>query len=245
MNLLLLHGALGSARQLKPLQERMGGIALDLTGHGGREIPAEGLTFDHFIADIEHAFTEQKWKNAHLFGYSMGGYAALLYVAKYPERVESVVTVGTKLLWTEEGLEKELRKLDPDMMEAKVPAFANALAEVHGQGRWRDVVNAIARSMRELATTPLLTPQVCSRIECHVLLCVGDGDTTAVPHDTRIFCSGSSARTWRCCATRAIPSRKWILTRWRKCWKVSGGWLVERPWPDHIVIFKRVPSGST
>ncbi len=190
MNLLLLHGALGSARQLKPLQERMGGIAIDLTGHGDREIPLGVLTFDHFIADIDRAFAEQKWKSAHLFGYSMGGYVALLYAAKYPERVESVATVGTKLLWTEEGLQKELRKLDPDMMEAKVPAFANALAEVHGRDRWRDVVKAIAKSMSELAAAPLLTREVCSRIECQVLLCVGDGDTTAVPHDTRIFASG-------------------------------------------------------
>lgn len=190
MNLLLLHGALGSARQLNPLQERMGGIAIDLTGHGGREIPAGGLTFDHFIEDIDRAFTEQKWKSAHLFGYSMGGYVALLYAAKHPERVESVVTVGTKLLWTEEGLHKELRKLDPDIMEAKVPAFANALAEVHGRDRWHDVVRAIAKSMSELAALPLLTAQVCSRIECRVLLFVGDNDTTAVPHDTRVFASG-------------------------------------------------------
>lgn len=190
MNLLLLHGALGSARQLKSLQERMGGFAIDFTGHAGREIPQGGLTFDHFIADIDRAFAEQKWKSAQLFGYSMGGYAALLYAAKHPERVESVVTVGTKLLWTEEGLQKELRKLDPDMMQAKVPAFANALAEGHGAHRWRELVHAIAKSMSELSAAPLLTSEICSRIECQVLLCVGDGDTTAVPHDTRIFASG-------------------------------------------------------
>ncbi len=104
--------------------------------------------------------------------------------------MKSVVTVGTKLLWTDEALQKELRKLDPDMMEAKVPAFANALAEVHGAGRWREVVAAIAKSMSELAAAPLLTPEVCAHITCPVLLCVGDNDTTAVPHDTRIFASG-------------------------------------------------------
>lgn len=190
MNLLLLHGALGTARQMKPMQERLGGIAMDLTGHGGREIPAGGLSFDHYLADIDQAFEEQKWKSAHLFGYSMGGYAALLYAAEHPERVESVVTVGTKFLWNGEGLQRELRKLDPDMIEAKVPAFARALAEAHGADRWRDLVDAIAKSMSELAAQPLLSQEVCDRIQCHVLLCVGDGDTTAVPHDTRIFSSG-------------------------------------------------------
>lgn len=190
MNLLLFHGALGSALQLKPLQERVGGTAIDLSGHGGREIPSKGIRFAQFLTDIDVAFAEQDWSCADLFGYSMGGYAALLYAAKHPGRVRSVVTVGTKYLWTEEGLQKELRMLDPDKMLAKVPAFANALAAVHGEDRWRDVVNAIAKSMSELAATPLLTAEVVARIQCPVLLCVGDGDTTAVPLDTQDFAAG-------------------------------------------------------
>ena len=189
-NLLLLHGALGSKRQLEPLQKRIGGVAIDLAGHGGREIPADGLDFDHFLADIDQTFTTAKWQSVRLFGYSMGGYAALLYAARHPERVESVVTVGTKLFWTDEGLQKELRRLDPDAMVAKVPAFVELLAETHGRERWRGLVNAIAQSMSKLAAAPLLTPEVCARIQCQVLLCVGDGDTTAVPHDTRVFASG-------------------------------------------------------
>ncbi|MBK8497617.1 MAG: alpha/beta fold hydrolase [Flavobacteriales bacterium] len=190
MSILLLHGALGSARQLKPLQERVGGVTIDLSGHGGREIPSDGIRFEHFLTDIDREFDEQNWKRAHLFGYSMGGYAALLYAAHHPDRVRSVITVGTKLAWTDEGLQKELRKLDPDMMLAKVPAFANALAVAHGEDRWRDVVTAIAKSMSDLAAAPMLTAEVVARIECPVLLCVGDGDTTAVPSDTQAFATG-------------------------------------------------------
>ncbi len=172
------------------LQDRVGGIAIDLSGHGGREIPSGGIRFEQFITDIDAAFAEHAWSRADLFGYSMGGYAALLYAARHPERVRSVITVGTKLGWTQEGLQKELRKLDPDVMVAKVPAFANGLAAVHGQDRWRDVVNAIAKSMSELAASPLLTVEVVARIECPVLLCVGDGDTTAIPADTHAFATG-------------------------------------------------------
>lgn len=187
MALLLLHGALGSARQLEPLQELLRGVAIDLSGHGGREIPLDGIRFEQFITDIDAAFEENQWSRADLFGYSMGGYAALLYAARHPDRVRSVITVGTKLAWTDEGLQKELRKLDPDVMVAKVPAFADALAAAHGKHRWRDVVTAIAKSMSELASAPLLTAKVVARIECPVLLCVGDGDTTAVPSDTEAF----------------------------------------------------------
>ena len=48
---LLLHGALGSVLQMKPLLDRVGGIAIDLSGHGDLEIPAEGIRFEQFIAD--------------------------------------------------------------------------------------------------------------------------------------------------------------------------------------------------
>ncbi|HMC97179.1 MAG TPA: hypothetical protein VKG92_05985, partial [Flavobacteriales bacterium] len=79
------------------------------------------------------------------------------------------------------------RKLDPDAMEVKVPAFAQALAEVHGSKRWRAVVAAIAKRMTDLAAAPLLTDEVVARIQCPVLLCVGEGDTSAVPALTRAF----------------------------------------------------------
>jgi pimeloyl-ACP methyl ester carboxylesterase len=189
VNLLLLHGALGSQGQLQGLQQRIGGVVIDLTGHGTSGIPDDGITFEHFISDIDRAFADNRWESANLFGYSMGGYAALLYAARHPERVRSVVTVATKLVWTDEGLQKELRKLDPDAMVAKVPAFAKALADAHGGDRWRDVVHAIAKSMSDLAAAPLLSWEVVPQIQCNVLLCVGDSDTTAVPHDTRVFAS--------------------------------------------------------
>ncbi len=190
MSLLLLHGALGSSAQLAPLKDRMGGVAIDLAGHGSRELPTEGLRFDRFVADIERAYEEQGWQQADLFGYSMGGYAALLFAAKHPARVRTVVTLGTKYLWTEEGLQKELRMLDPEAMLAKVPAFAQKLIDAHGEQKWRALVAAVAQAMSDLAAAPLLTPEVCSRIGCRVLLCVGDGDNTAVPHHTRVFASG-------------------------------------------------------
>ncbi|MBK6775307.1 MAG: alpha/beta fold hydrolase [Flavobacteriales bacterium] len=140
MDLLLLHGALGSKRQMVPLQQRVGGAVMDFTGHGERQIPATGLTFTQFVEDIDRAYAANRFTKAHLFGYSMGGYAALLYAAQFPVRVFSVTTLGTKLVWTEEGLQKELRMLDPEKMQTKVPAFAKALADMHGVDRWSALV---------------------------------------------------------------------------------------------------------
>lgn len=186
MNILLLHGALGTKRQLAYLADSLDHAtcrSLTFTGHGEDEVPADGLSFEHFLRDMDAAL-EKVDAPVHLFGYSMGGYAALLWAARHPGRVASVATLGTKLVWTTEGLQKELKKLDPQLIEEKVPEFAMGLASAHGPERWKDLVKHTADLMTRLADAPLLTDEVLAAIECPVLLMVGDRDTTAVPEDT-------------------------------------------------------------
>lgn len=160
-----------------------------MTGHGKRAEEHASMSFNAFVEDIERAYTERGWDRADLFGYSMGGYAALLFAAKHPDKVTSVVTLGTKYLWTGEGLARELRMLDPARILEKVPAFAQALEKAHG-AHWREVVAAVAENMKELAASPLLTIERCAAIACPVLCCVGGEDSTAVPDDTMAFASG-------------------------------------------------------
>ena len=130
MNILLLHGALGTKRQLAFLADSLDHAtcrSLTFTGHGEKELPGEGLSFEQFLRDVDEAM--QKISDpVHLFGYSMGGYVALLWAAQNPGRVASVTTLGTKFIWTTETLEKELKKLEPVTMEEKVPEFALGLA---------------------------------------------------------------------------------------------------------------------
>src|SRR5262245_41134302 len=146
-HLILLHGALGNKRELGMLRDCIDTAscsAIDLSGHGESEIPADGLSFEHFERDILRALPDPAQGKVSLFGYSMGGYAAMLFAARHPERIQSVATIGTKYIWTEEGLQKELKKLDPDKMQEKVPQLAEALAMTHGPDRWRDLVKATA-----------------------------------------------------------------------------------------------------
>ncbi len=189
MPILLLHGALGSCTQLALLAGRIQGHpvhAIDLTGHGARSMPQEGLTFDHFVQDIVAALDANGWESVHLFGYSMGGYAALLFAARHPQRVRSVATLGTKLQWDRDGLDRELRMLDPERMRAKVPAFVGQLSREHGADRWEALVHATVRLITGLHTHPLLTPEVLAMVPCPALLCVGDHDATAAPEQTLV-----------------------------------------------------------
>ena len=68
-----------------------------------------------------------------IFGYSMGGYVALWLARFYPDRVGKIFTLGTKLKWNDEEAEKEIKMLNPEKVELKVPAFAQQLAERHGE----------------------------------------------------------------------------------------------------------------
>lgn len=187
MNLLLLHGALGSRHQLELLADAAPTRhirILEFSGHGEQPRPEEGLHFDHFIKDIDRALDAAGWEGAHLFGFSMGGYAALLFASRFPERVQSVVTLGTKMKWDREGLERELRLLDPQKMKEKVPHFAMQLIEQHGPNRWEGLVRDTAMIITGHTDRPFLTPDVLRGIATPAMLCVGDRDRTAVPEHT-------------------------------------------------------------
>lgn len=201
---LLLHGALATERQMMPLASLLVAHevhAPTLSGHGIRA--KEPLNFGQLVEDIDVVVRRSSGSRVHLFGYSMGGYAALLYAARFPERVGSVTTLGTILDLSQEKLEKELRKLDPAVMEAKVPAFARTLAELHGEEQWRNVVAAVADNMAQLAASPLLTEETIARIQCPVLVAVGELDTSSGLEGPREF------------ASRAHQARVLVLQRVR------------------------------
>ena len=187
MNLLLLHGALGTRQQLGILREVVPGVrtrVVEFSGHGEQAMPDEGLGMEVFVRNIRDAMHEAGWSDAHLFGYSMGGYAALLFASRFPDRVRSVVTLGTKLKWDREGLDRELRMLDPQKMKEKVPHFAMQLLAQHGPDHWEALVSATARMITGLHEQPPLTRDSMERITCPAMLCVGDKDRTAVPEHT-------------------------------------------------------------
>ena len=82
-------------------------LTLDLRGHGASSRPQpltkSALTLDKMAADIESAMNAAKVREAHLVGNSMGGLAALAFIARdrrtkereTGERAASLVTFGT------------------------------------------------------------------------------------------------------------------------------------------------------
>ncbi|RAK70485.1 alpha/beta fold hydrolase [Hymenobacter edaphi] len=189
--LLLLHGALGSARQLQPLAERLAADfevhTFSFGGHGGQPLDAARFTMTHFAAEISYFLAEHRLDQVHVFGYSMGGYAAVLSAASDPGRIRSITTLGTKFDWSPETAEAETRLLDAAKMQAKVPQFVEQLQHTHAPTEWTAVVDATAAMMRELGSTPVLNELNLSQLTIPVQVLVGALDKTAGVEASRQF----------------------------------------------------------
>jgi pimeloyl-ACP methyl ester carboxylesterase len=186
---LLLHGALGTSHQLRTLANLLsteGDVhTMTFTGHGDSSAPKEGgYSFDTFVDDILQYMERYELTQVDIFGYSMGGYAALYFASQHPEKVGKIATLGTKLKWTPEGSAQEVKMLDADKLEAKVPAFAAQLKALHGEKNWRSVLAATAQMMVNLGNEPVLNDANYVSLQHSILLTIGDKDHTAGLEDT-------------------------------------------------------------
>jgi pimeloyl-ACP methyl ester carboxylesterase len=183
MNVLLLHGALGSPAQLEPVRlalEEKGHAVYDLnfSGHAG-EPYSDKFGIETFAQEIRNFIVSSKLNNLTIFGYSMGGYAALWMAHQYPTLVQKVVTLGTKFDWSPESAEKEISKMNPEKIEQKIPAFARLLQTRHAPNDWKELMGKTADMMKQLGEAPLLTEPILSQLYTPTTIALGDADDMA------------------------------------------------------------------
>ncbi|MCF8245428.1 MAG: alpha/beta fold hydrolase [Saprospiraceae bacterium] len=177
--LLLLHGALGSETQMEPLAELLQNdvevFTLNFSGHGGAPFAA-AFGIETFTAEVLDFLNENGLEMVDIYGYSMGGYVALNLAQLHPGRVGKIITLATKFDWTPESAERESKMLDPNKIEAKIPAFADLLQMRHAPNDWKVLLGKTAEMMLELGQQPVLTPAILSKIHHPALICLGDSD---------------------------------------------------------------------
>lgn len=187
-HILLLHGALGSADTLSPLKQELEGKykihTFDFSGHGERAALDEPYSMRLFAGDIAVFLEKETIAQTHIFGYSMGGYAALYFALQHPERVSSIFTLATKFAWSPETAVKETKMLDPIKVEEKVPAFAQLLAQRHAPQDWKTVMRKTADMMLHLGNAPVLTPDNLPMLQVPVRVSVGDRDNMVSVEET-------------------------------------------------------------
>lgn len=185
--LLLLHGALGSAENFQSLasllQNDFDIHTLTFEGHGGKDIPENDFSIAQFAQEVIIYLDENKIDSIPIFGYSMGGYVGLYLAKHFPERISKLFTLATKINWTKEGAAKDAGMLIPKVIIEKVPKYAAALETLHGKN-WEILMQKTAQMMLDLGENPLLTSSDFESITTPVLLSVGDKDMMVTVEET-------------------------------------------------------------
>ncbi|SMP32346.1 alpha/beta fold hydrolase [Chryseobacterium profundimaris] len=178
LNLILLHGALGHSQIFEPFKTELSKYFTIHTplfsGHGNSGLPEGGISIEKYTDELKEFIEKNNLHDVYIFGHSMGGYVALCYAAQYPERLNSVITMGTKFDWTEEQALKESKMLNPQTIAEKVPKYAALLEAQHGK-KWKQLLHSITELMISLGRNPPLKGNL-STIHIPVQIMVGDQD---------------------------------------------------------------------
>lgn len=177
-DLLILHGALGTADLMKPLKEALQEDfkvhTLSFSGHGDEPFSESGFGIAVFAEEVAAYMQAHDLQNIPVFGYSMGGYVALYLESIQVGTFSNIATLGTKFDWNPESARHESSRLVPAIISEKVPKFAALLASRHLD--WEGLVESTATMMRSLGDTPLLTNENLANIQCPTTIMLGDAD---------------------------------------------------------------------
>lgn len=187
-DILLLHGAIGSKTQLEPLAKMLEGKfrihLLNLPGHGGEAFPDQDFSIEGFADAVLQYLDDHKIATISFFGYSMGGYVAMYIACKYPQRVEKVITLATKYYWDETIAASEIKKLQPQTIAEKIPAFAAELAGRHAPLDWKEQLLHTQALLAALGKSNVLVPGMYKDIVTPCLLMLGDRDKMVTLEET-------------------------------------------------------------
>jgi pimeloyl-ACP methyl ester carboxylesterase len=187
-NLILLHGAIGASDQLTELAARLSDsysvFTLDFSGHGGRSFPEGAFSIEHFAGNVLNFMDEKSIETTSIFGYSMGGYVGMYLAKHHPRRISKLVTLATKFYWDEATAAGEVKMLDADKIQAKVPAFAKALEARHAPNDWKEVLQNTANMLHALGQRNCLELEDYREISTPCLVMLGDRDKMITLQET-------------------------------------------------------------
>jgi esterase/lipase len=186
-NLLLLHGAIGAKDQLEPLKEKLNinynVYSFNFSGHG-KEGFEQLFNIEQFTKDTLSFLSSSNIDKVDIFGYSMGGYVALYLAKHHPEKVNRVTTLGTKFKWTPEIATNEVKMLNAEVIEAKIPQFANALSKRHGAEQWKTLLNKTAEMMLVMGDKNPLSLNDYQNISHNCKIMLADNDEMVTKEET-------------------------------------------------------------
>jgi pimeloyl-ACP methyl ester carboxylesterase len=187
-HLLLLHGAIGAKSQFgslaKALSNEFNIHLINFSGHGGKPITEANFSIALFAGEVLDYMEENRIERADIFGYSMGGYVAM-YIARYhPARANHIITLATKFHWDQAIAAKEVKMLNAETIQQKVPAFAQQLSERHFPTDWKRLLEKTAELLTTLGDDNTLKHEDYLTVTAPCLLLLGDRDKMVTLDET-------------------------------------------------------------
>lgn len=176
--IILLHGAFGAQSLLESLTTELSKdfevFSFDFSGHGKMPFSDDGFGIEAFARELKDFITSNELTSPSIFGYSMGGYVALYLATTGNTEIDRIITLGTKFDWTPESAEHEVSKMNPELMEEKIPAYTELLNKRHHN--WKELVYQTAAMMIDLGEAPPLNTETLTQIDIPVDILRGDQD---------------------------------------------------------------------
>ena len=206
--ILLIHGFPYSKsmwdEQVRELGEEFQMITYDLRGHGESQATPGPYTMEALADDVNALLETLRIQKVSLGGFSMGGYVALAFYRKYPERVDKLLLLDTRPQADSEQakqgretlaqqVEKEGNKALAESLPARMLTPATVAKRPEIVKSARDMILAaspqgIAGAARGMALRRDQT-DLLSRIAVPTLVLVGERDAVTPPGDSELMAS--------------------------------------------------------
>ena len=170
MKNIFLHGALASHQQFNFYKSLFDGewLAPDLIGHGSYPLAElQTMTIPALLSQVKSIIDQEGCVN--IFGYSLGGYIALLLAHQFPHQVNKVITLGTIIHWDENIYTREATFLNPSFLLEKVPAFVSSLQQIH-ETPWQILLQHTNILLQDITTHQYLAPEILQEIKSDIYI---------------------------------------------------------------------------
>jgi pimeloyl-ACP methyl ester carboxylesterase len=187
--LVVLHGAymtIETVGEIVPsLAESRQVIGVELQAHGHTEDIDRPLSYEHMAEDVAALLRHLGIEQADVFGFSMGGSAALQLAIRHPEVVRKLVVASAS--YTSDGMQPELLEMTPTITPEDFAGSPIEEAYLRTAPNPDDFPNLVTK-LKRLDMEPFAWPKEDIRgIEAPTLLIIGDSDAIRLEHAVEMF----------------------------------------------------------
>lgn len=163
---LLIHGLIGSLRDLVPLFGAHGlqAHAPDLLGYGSlQQVVPSSITLANQVAHLAAWLSDRHIERVHLVGHSVGGAIAMLFATTYPTRVASVSSVEGNFSLADAFWSASVARMTPTEADTMLRQFRKNPAEWLARSAIDASANNLKTASELLANQPASTIQATAR----------------------------------------------------------------------------------